>query len=239
MPINSKIYAIGWKTLDEGVRRIKARTAVSKRLRTEIKGTDIQSIPGRTARLKAINLMQIAADVSMRSWHSTSMPRIPLMKRSITGRAKQHVSSTGVARFTVTIHTRKRFPATADDRQVKVFSAATTWRRESWCAVGDATMSFDPLSGLGVQHAIDSAIHAADSVRKYLAQHQGLDASRKWVKDCVKRYLVERQQYYSRARNGGEVHLSGTNVPYSPTSDTPLVKPQNQTMRMTKTKRTV
>ena len=107
-----------------------------------------------------------------------------------------------------TTHTRKRFPAAADDRHVKVFTAATTWRPEaigkSWCAVGDATVSFDPLSGLGVQHAIDSAIHAADSVRKYLAQNEGLDGYRKWVNDCVKRYLIERLQKTALRCSGNE-----------------------------------
>jgi flavin-dependent dehydrogenase len=100
-----------------------------------------------------------------------------------------------------TTHTHKKFPAAADHRHVKLFSAATTWREpigESWCAVGDATISFDPLSGLGVQYAIDSAVHAADSIRKYLAHNQGLDAYRKWMNDCAKRYLLGRQQYYSR-----------------------------------------
>jgi hypothetical protein len=63
MLINSKIYAIGWKTPEERVRRTKARTAVSRRRQTEIKGPDIPSIPGRTARLKAINLLQVAAEV--------------------------------------------------------------------------------------------------------------------------------------------------------------------------------
>jgi 2-polyprenyl-6-methoxyphenol hydroxylase-like FAD-dependent oxidoreductase len=100
-----------------------------------------------------------------------------------------------------TTHTRKRFVATGDHRHLRLFSAATTWRRESigesWCAVGDATISFDPLSGLGVQHAFDSALHAAESVRKYLAHNQGLDAYRKWVDDCATRYLIGRQRYYS------------------------------------------
>jgi len=103
-----------------------------------------------------------------------------------------------------TTHTRKRFPAAADDLDVKVFSAASTWRQQtigkSWCAVGDATVGFDPLSGLGVQHAIDSAIHAADSVGKYLAHNESLDGYRKWLNYCFERYLIERQGYYSREK---------------------------------------
>jgi len=98
MPINCKIYAIGWKTLDEGVRRTKTRTAASKRLRTEIKGTDIQSIPGRTARLKAINLMQIAADVEHALMAQYIYAAYALDEAFHYGTGKQHVSSTGVAR---------------------------------------------------------------------------------------------------------------------------------------------
>jgi hypothetical protein len=63
MPIQSKIYAIGWKTPEEAVRRTKAGASVSKRLRPKIKEPEIPSIPGRTARLKAINLLQVAAEV--------------------------------------------------------------------------------------------------------------------------------------------------------------------------------
>lgn len=63
MPINSKIYGIGWKTLEERLSRAKARIAVPKESRAKIKKDDIPSIPGRTARLKAISLLQVAAEV--------------------------------------------------------------------------------------------------------------------------------------------------------------------------------
>ena len=43
MPINSKIFGFGW--------------------RKPKKAKEVPSIPGRTARLKAINLLQIAAEV--------------------------------------------------------------------------------------------------------------------------------------------------------------------------------
>src|SRR5215467_9633356 len=43
MPINSKIFSIGWRRPE--------------------KQKEVPSIPGRTARLKAINLLQIAAEV--------------------------------------------------------------------------------------------------------------------------------------------------------------------------------
>jgi hypothetical protein len=61
MPLNSKIYAIGWTTSKKHARPPKTRTAVSQQRQT--KRLDIPSIPGRTARLKAINLLQVAAEV--------------------------------------------------------------------------------------------------------------------------------------------------------------------------------
>lgn len=62
-------------------------------------------------------------------------------------------------------HARKRLPCRADVSKLRLVSAASTVRLnpvgKGWCAVGDAAMSHDPLSGLGVNHALESAFQAA------------------------------------------------------------------------------
>jgi len=97
--------------------------------------------------------------------------------------------------------TRVRFPAETGPNDVKIFSAASVVRLQaagdSWCAVGDAAISFDPLSGLGVQQALDSALRAAEAVQEHLAGGETLDAYRRWVHRTFETYILARQQYYS------------------------------------------
>jgi len=103
-------------------------------------------------------------------------------------------------------HTINRFPPGGDRNALRVISAATSLRvepaGESWCAVGDAAISFDPLSGLGVQQALDSAFQASDTIRAYLAGNkQAIDGYRQWVKQCLDGYLVARRTFYSRVNH--------------------------------------
>jgi len=104
-----------------------------------------------------------------------------------------------------TEHTRKRFPNGGDQSALTILSAATILRLEpageSWCAVGDAAIGFDPLSGLGVQQAFDSAFQASDAVRAYLAgDKQALAGYRQWVNQSLNAYLFARRAYYARVK---------------------------------------
>jgi hypothetical protein len=62
MSLNSRLFSIGWRKPAE-LPKVKTRTDVHTDWASEIEETGIPSIPGRTARLKAVNLLQIAAEV--------------------------------------------------------------------------------------------------------------------------------------------------------------------------------
>jgi 2-polyprenyl-6-methoxyphenol hydroxylase-like FAD-dependent oxidoreductase len=103
-----------------------------------------------------------------------------------------------------TSQVRKRLPCHADISKLRLVSAASTARLNpvgrDWCAVGDAAMSHDPLSGLGVTHALESAFQAAPAVQRYLAQGESLSTYRHWVEGMLHRHLVARKQYYATER---------------------------------------
>src|SRR5580765_6185501 len=70
-----------------------------------------------------------------------------------------------------TAYIRGRLPRNADFSKLRIVSAASTIRLnpvgQGWCAVGDAAMSHDPLSGLGVHHAMESAFQMAADAPQY------------------------------------------------------------------------
>jgi flavin-dependent dehydrogenase len=100
-----------------------------------------------------------------------------------------------------TAHAHKRLPRRADLSCLKLFSAATSVRRDpvgrGWCAVGDAAISFDPLSGLGVYFALESAAQAASAIREHLDDNEPLHLYRHWVIRAFQNYSVARHHYYS------------------------------------------
>jgi flavin-dependent dehydrogenase len=103
-----------------------------------------------------------------------------------------------------TTYVRERLPRNADLSQLRIVSAASTVRvnpvGKGWCAVGDAAMSYDPLSGLGVHQALESAFQAASAASQYLQDHKPLGAYRRWVAKMADRHLAARQHYYATER---------------------------------------
>ena len=71
---------------------------------------------------------------------------------------------------------KERIPLDADLRSLRIVSAATMVRARSagqgWCAVGDATFSHDPLSGLGVTYALETAAQATFAIDRHLKSRQ-------------------------------------------------------------------
>ncbi len=102
-----------------------------------------------------------------------------------------------------TAYVRGRLPRNADLSKLRVVSAASTIRLnpvgQGWCAVGDAAMSHDPLSGLGVHHALESAFQIAADAPQFL-QDDEPGAYRDWVMNRIDRYLVARQHNYAAER---------------------------------------
>jgi flavin-dependent dehydrogenase len=96
--------------------------------------------------------------------------------------------------------TRERVAAYADDDSEPRIASANTSRLDSvigadWLAVGDAAVSFDPLSSQGIITALESAIDAAEAIADgKLSRYAEI------VTDRYRKYLVERAQYYAAER---------------------------------------
>jgi 2-polyprenyl-6-methoxyphenol hydroxylase-like FAD-dependent oxidoreductase len=103
-----------------------------------------------------------------------------------------------------TTHARERLPCRTDISKLRLFSAASTARLnpvgKDWCAVGDAAISHDPLSGLGVNYALESAFQAATAVERYLEEGESLSTYRHWVARTLHQHLVARKHYYATER---------------------------------------
>ncbi|HMF93951.1 MAG TPA: FAD-dependent monooxygenase [Vicinamibacterales bacterium] len=71
----------------------------------------------------------------------------------------------------------------------------------SWLAVGDAAVSFDPLSSQGIVTALECAIDAAAAIAGHLSgDSAALSQYALRITDRYRRYLVERAQYYGMER---------------------------------------
>ncbi len=70
-----------------------------------------------------------------------------------------------------------------------------------WLAVGDASVSFDPLSSMGISKGLDQGIRAAAAIHAYLdGRPQHLDEYRQDSQLAFDKYLLIRARYY-RAEN--------------------------------------
>lgn len=71
----------------------------------------------------------------------------------------------------------------------------------SWLAVGDAAMTFDPLSSQGIYHALESGIGAGRAIGDWLTGGvKPFDAYTEWMEGRFATYLKQRQSYYARER---------------------------------------
>ncbi len=81
-------------------------------------------------------------------------------------------------------------------------SRAAQLQGERWIAIGDAAMSFDPLSSQGLWTGLQSAEIAADHIvaraqRKHASSRTPSADYTSWVKDIYSNYLIERNNYYA------------------------------------------
>lgn len=66
-------------------------------------------------------------------------------------------------------------------------------------AIGDAAMSWDPISGSGLFNALNTAIVAASAIVQSLNSDQsGVTAYRKWIQAEFERYTDRKAQHYRR-----------------------------------------
>jgi flavin-dependent dehydrogenase len=67
-----------------------------------------------------------------------------------------------------------------------------------WAAAGDAAAAFDPLSSLGIGHAISSGIHAARVAHVTLCDTgDPADSYSSGVERVARDYLTLRRRYYA------------------------------------------
>jgi flavin-dependent dehydrogenase len=71
----------------------------------------------------------------------------------------------------------------------------------SWLAVGDAAVSFDPLSSQGIITALECGIDAAAAIGRHLSgDREAFGDYAVRLTDRYRRYLVERAQFYGAER---------------------------------------
>jgi flavin-dependent dehydrogenase len=102
-------------------------------------------------------------------------------------------------------HTISRIGGVARDEPFRIVSARTSrlqvLARPGWVAVGDAAMSFDPLSARGVTWALESGLAAARALDDFL--HGDPSATQDYVRRAAvdfASYVVERNATYARER---------------------------------------
>jgi len=98
------------------------------------------------------------------------------------------------------VHTRDRLRNSSPIGPQRIVSAATSRRAQvagdGWIAVGDAALSFDPLSSLGIYKALDSARRACDSIVRRLDGTHGDSSYENWSDEIFSRYLNLRRAFY-------------------------------------------
>ena len=124
-------------------------------------------------------------------------------------------------RLATTIHTRARLAAGRAVAEVWVRSATSRilarTAGESWLAVGDAAMSFDPLSSQGISKGLAGGLRAGDAIAAALAGAPArLEEYSRQLREVLALYLETRRAYYRaegrwpeapfwrRRRGGGE-----------------------------------
>jgi flavin-dependent dehydrogenase len=101
--------------------------------------------------------------------------------------------------------TRDRLDCYAVDAAPRLASANTSRLSsvigESWLAVGDAAVSFDPLSSQGIVTALECALGAAGAIAAHLSgDRSALRGYARRITARYRQYLVERAQYYGAER---------------------------------------
>jgi len=102
-----------------------------------------------------------------------------------------------------TTHTRARIERLSLDSEVRIFAANTSrverFTGRNWLAVGDAAITFDPLSSQGVYKALCSGLRAARSINAHFSGANAalLDYAAS-LEEEFNNYLNTRAYYYQR-----------------------------------------
>jgi flavin-dependent dehydrogenase len=101
--------------------------------------------------------------------------------------------------------TSKRVGTLPAITEIKIVSAASLIRRPvcgtDWLAAGDASMTFDPLSGCGVYNALKGGILAGEAVIGcFHGNSKSLVEYSDWINSQFSNYLQMRNSFYNKER---------------------------------------
>lgn len=139
-------------------------------------------------------------------WYSLGLPRGRLLAACVTDPQLVKLSATTRKTFWADMlvdapYTQKRIGAC--EHALRVVSAESarldSMSGDGWLAIGDAAMSFDPLSSHGLCSAIEQAIEAADllSVHGHTAISGEFEARRN---DLFEKYRAQRLNFYQNVQ---------------------------------------
>ncbi|MEO7271955.1 MAG: FAD-dependent monooxygenase [Vicinamibacterales bacterium] len=150
-------------------------------------------------------------------WYSAWLPHGRLVVAFMTDadllpRAQSRLRPFWLRELASTLHTRVRTARLARneiERPLQWLAAASELLERSgghgWLAVGDAALSFDPLSSQGIHKALHSGLLAAATIEAVLRGATGRE--REWSltnTESFDRYLRTRRSYYGIARRWPE-----------------------------------
>ncbi|NEP90665.1 MAG: hypothetical protein F6K18_29745 [Okeania sp. SIO2C2] len=141
-------------------------------------------------------------------WYSAWLPNGTLIAVLMTDidimrQGKLHKQKQWVELLSKATHTKERvrggqlvYPLSVKPAHSHVLDRAVG---ENWIAIGDAAIAFDPLSSMGVGHAITCGCDAAVAVVKYLINNEDrlLKQYQERVKLNFENYLSIRHRYYA------------------------------------------
>jgi flavin-dependent dehydrogenase len=140
-------------------------------------------------------------------WYSTRLPGDRIVAAFMTDadiiRANRLRSSAAWWDFAqATVQTGHRLGGPPADARIQVSPAFSQIldpvAGEGWIATGDAAVSFDPLSGMGIGYALASGIGAARAAHDVLTARGSLvDEYAASVRGHYQQYLRRKQQYYA------------------------------------------
>ena len=143
-------------------------------------------------------------------WYSAWLPDARLMAVYMTDadllpRARATWPAFWQAQLRQTIHTRERLRGGAAPAALRV-AAANSARLDcvsgsNWLAVGDAALSFDPLSSQGLLQALASGLRAGEAIHRCLAgEAAALNEYANQTEKLADNYARLRAAYYGRER---------------------------------------
>ena len=143
-------------------------------------------------------------------WYSAVLPDSRLVTAYMTdadlyARAQKRSSNYWLPQLEATTFTRSRVASYVSAGAPRIVAAHTSrlnrFENGNWLAIGDAAITFDPLSGQGVYKALQSGLRAAESIdRSWTGNKSAIGDHAAMVGQDFDRYLLTRRAFYSQEK---------------------------------------